>query len=169
MCNSLIEIFCSIRLNRNKVIGFWEDVSPLLEDDEFRRFYRMNADTLRALIAFLNPERRSYQGGREQISPAKMVAITVAFLGSQIPCKQMSKMFGISEGCFMKITEYVMDLLSAKSHLVIKWPSKDEYEDIAAEFNKRRIRYFLIIKLQKFIKCNSMNNSNGLLNYLSLQ
>ena len=117
-------------------------MSPLLEDDEFRRFYRMNADTLRALIAFLNPERRSYQGGRVQISPAKMVAISVAFLGSQMPCKQMSQMFGISEGCFMKITEYIMELLVKKSHLVIKWPSKDEYEDIAAEFNKRRIRYF---------------------------
>ena len=161
MCNSLNEIFCSIRLNQNKVIGFWEDVSPLLEDDEFRHFYRMNADTLRALIAFLNPERRSYQGGREQISPAKMVTITVAFLGSQMPCKQISTMFGISEGCLMKITEYVMDLLAKKSHLVIKWPSKDEYEDIAAEFNKRRIWYFLIIKFNTFIKCNSMNNSNS--------
>ena len=60
-------------------------MSPLLKDDEFRCFYQMNADTLRALIAFLNPERRSYQGGRVQISPAKMVAISVAFLGSQMP------------------------------------------------------------------------------------
>ena len=52
----------------------------------------------------------------------------------------MSQMFGISEGCLIKITEYIMDLLVKKSHLVIKWPSKDEYEEIAAEFNKRRIR-----------------------------
>ena len=140
MRSILLEFFCSSRLKRNKVIGFWEDVAPLLEDDEFRRFYRMNADTLRALIGFINPQRRSYQGGREQISPAKMVAITVAFIGSQMPCKQMSQMFRISEGCLIKITEYIMDLLVKKSHLVIKWPSKDEYEEIAAEFNKRRIR-----------------------------
>ena len=153
-----IHCFYSVRLNRTKVMGFWEDLSCELEDDEFRRFYRMNKQTLRALTGFLKPVTRVYQGGREQVSPSKMVAITVAFLGSQMPCKQMSSMFGMSEGCFLKVTEYVMQLLTDKSHLIIKWPNKD-YPEIAAEFNKRRIRLTIIyFKLDKQLysqQCNS--------------
>ena len=103
----------------------------------------MNSDTLRALINFLKPEQRSYQGGREQVSPAKMVAITVAFLGCQMPCKQLVSLFGLAEGCLLKITEYIMTILCDKSKLIIKWPSKDEYLEIAAEFNKRRIQYII--------------------------
>ena len=140
MSIKLIVFCCSIRLNRDKVRGFWEELSPQLEDDEFRRFYRMNSATLRALTGFLNPQRRVYQGGRVQVSPSKMVAVTTAYLGCQMPCKQLGKMFGLSEGCLLKVTEYVMQLLMQKSHLIIKWPSRDEYTDIANEFNKRRIR-----------------------------
>ena len=140
--------FCySIRLQRGKVAGFWEQLAPQLEDDEFRRFFRMNKSTLRALTAFLNPERRCYKGGRVQVNPAKMVAATVAYLGCQMPSKQLGKMFGLSEGCLLKVTEYIMELLVNKSKLVIKWPNKEQYEDIASEFNKRRIRYFHFKKL----------------------
>ena len=100
----------------------------------------MNADTLRALTSFLKPRWRLYQGGREQVSPSKMVAVTVAYLGSQMPCKQLGKLFGLSEGCLLKVTEDVMDVIVGKSKLIIKWPSKEDYADIAAEFNKRNIR-----------------------------
>ena len=43
-------------------------------------------------------------------------------------------MFGLSEGCLIKVTEYIMDLLVEKSKVLIKWPSKDEYAEIAAAF-----------------------------------
>ena len=56
-----------------------------MENDEFRRIFRMNKETLRSLTNFLNPTTRAYQGGRKQIGPAKMVAIAVSFLGSQSP------------------------------------------------------------------------------------
>ena len=130
----------SIRLNREKVAGFWEQLAPQLEDDEFQRFFRMNTDTLRALTGFLSPQQRLYQGGRQQVCPSKMVAVTVAYLGCQMPCKQLGKMFGLSEGCLIKVTEYIMELLVEKSKVLMKWPSKDEYAEIAAAFNKRRIR-----------------------------
>ena len=127
-------------MKRNKIAGFWEDVSPSLEDDEFRRFFRIHKDTLRSLTNFLNPERRLYRGGHEKISPAQMVAVTVSFLGSQSPDKQLSNLFGMTESCFVKVIEYILELLTEKSKQVIKWPSKDQYETIANEFNKRRIR-----------------------------
>ena len=69
-----------------------------------------------------------------------MVAVTVSFLGSQSPGKQLSNLFGMTESCFVKVIEYILELLTEKSKQVIKWPSKDQYETIANEFNKRRIR-----------------------------
>ena len=111
-----------------------------LEDDIFRHFFHMNHQTLRASTSFLKPVTRLYQGGHEQIVPSKMVAVTVCFLGSQMPFKQLSNMFGMSEGCLIKVTNYIMQLIAQKSHLIIKWPNKADYEQIAGEFNKRRIR-----------------------------
>ena len=65
-----------------------------------------------------------------------MVAVAAAYLGCQMPCKQLSKTFGLSEECLLKFIEYVMDLLVEKSEIVIKRPSKEEYTHMAAEFNK---------------------------------
>ena len=111
-----------------------------MENDDFRRFFRMHKETLRSLTNFLNPECREYQGGRKQIAPSKMVAVTVCFLGSQTPCKQLSNLFGMTESCFVRITEYILKLLTDRSKTVIKWPNPDEYVSIANDFNKRRIR-----------------------------
>ena len=130
-------------MTRKKVIGFWEDVAPTLENDEFGRYFRMNKETLMSLCNFLQPKQRLYQGGREQVSPRKCVAVTVCFLGCQLPFKQLSGFFGISEGCLINVTNYVMKLLCNKSSSIIKWPSKDDFPAISAEFNKKRFRYLL--------------------------
>ena len=52
-------------MNRIKMIGFWEDTAPSLEDDEFRRYFRMNKEMLKSLFLFLKPKKRTYQGGCE--------------------------------------------------------------------------------------------------------
>ena len=135
-------IHCSIRVQWNKAIGFWEDVCPTMVDEDFRRYFRMNSTTLRSLCQFLKAKKRSYQGGREQIPASKAVAITVAFLGSQLPYKQLSYFFGVFEYAFIRTTEYVMKLMKDKSQLIIKWPEKKDYADIAADFNSKRLRCF---------------------------
>ena len=63
---------------------FWEEYSNGLEDDEFRRFYRMDKSTFKALTSFLNPKTRHYQGGHLQVRPHKMVAMTLFFFGQQV-------------------------------------------------------------------------------------
>ena len=131
----------SVQMNWNKMIGFWEDIAPTLDNDDFRRYFRMNKETLLSLCDFLQPKQRSYQGGREQVSGRKSVAITVCFLGSQLPFKQLSGFFGITESCFIHTTKYIMELLCQKSSSVIKWPTKEDYDSIASEFNKKRLRY----------------------------
>ena len=100
----------------------------------------MHKETLWSLTNVLEPEWRNYQGHQDQISPAKMVAMTVCFLGSQSHGKQLSNMFGLTESCFVRVIEYILEPITEKSKLVIKWPNKDKYQEIANDFNKRRIR-----------------------------
>ena len=121
---------------------FWEDVCARMEDDNFRHYFWMNKETFRSLVMYLSPARCLYQGGREQVERSKSVAMTLCFLGTRLPFKQLSIMFGVSEECFIRTTDYVMQLLNDKSKLLIKWPEKDEYPAIAAEFNKSRKRKF---------------------------
>ena len=47
----------SIRVTRNKAIGFWEDVCPTMIDEDFRRYFHMNATTLKSLCQFLKAKR----------------------------------------------------------------------------------------------------------------
>ena len=70
------------------------------------------------------------------------MAMTLAFLGSQLPCKQMSGFFAVSEAAFIHTMEYIMQLLQHKSPLVIKWPKKKDYPEIAADFNSKRLTCF---------------------------
>ena len=100
----------------------------------------MDKGTFRALTSYLNPKLREYQGGRIQVSQHKMVAMTLSYLGSKLPYKQLSGIFGVCEECFIRTTNYILTLLVSKSKEIIKWPSKDQYRRIADEFNRSRQR-----------------------------
>ena len=102
----------------------------------------MDKSTFRALTGFLNPKERTYQGGRIQVKPHKMVGITLFYLGSRVTYKTLSGIFGMSEECAFHITEYVMKLLNDKCGDVIKWPKKEEYSEIAKEFDSKNKRKF---------------------------
>ena len=135
-------LLISVRLNRPKNPHFWEDVSSELQDDDFRRYYRMNKATFLSLTQFLNPARRTYRGGREQIEKSKSVAMTLCYLGTRLPYKLLAGFFGVSEEAFIRSTDYIMEILERKVKLVIKWPSKDEYEQVANDFNKKKKKAF---------------------------
>ena len=102
----------------------------------------MDKGTFRALTAYLNPKTRQYQGGRVQVKPHKMVAMTLCYLGSKLLYKQLSGIFGVCEECYIRTTDHVMKLLVGKCQEIIKWPAKDKYRQIAAEFNCCRHRKF---------------------------
>ena len=73
---------------------------------------------------------------REQVERAKSVAMTLCFLGTRLPFKQLATIFGVSEECFIRTTDYIMLILNEKSSQIIKWPDKDEYPAITADFDK---------------------------------
>ena len=116
--------------------------STEIGDDDFRRYYRMDRATFEALKTFLNPAVRTYQGGREQVSPHKMLGMTLFFLGSKLPYFQLSGIFGVSSECFIRSTNYIIQLLNEKCPDVIKWPRKEDYKKIADIFNKSGRRQF---------------------------
>ena len=96
----------------------------------------MHPDTLRALVRFINPKRRDYRGGRQQMANSKMVVMTLNYLGLLTTVRQLARQYGITTDCFIQCTERVMRLLMANCHKVIKWPERDEYAMIADNFNK---------------------------------
>ena len=100
----------------------------------------MNSDTFRALLRFLNPPKRDYKGGRIQVASSKMLAMTLNFLGSQTTIRQLARQFGVTTDAFIQNTERVMQVMMVKAKYVIKWPNKEDYANIAAKFNKPRVR-----------------------------
>ena len=102
----------------------------------------MDRATFEALKMFLNPTVQTYQGGREQVTPHKILGMTLFFLGSRLPYFQLSRIFGVSSECFIRSTNYIMDLLNQKCPEVIKWPHKDDYQAIVERFNEAPRRKF---------------------------
>ena len=102
----------------------------------------MDRATLAALKSFLNPKTRTYQGGRVQVSAHKMVGMTMFFLGSNLPYFSLAGIFGLSEECFIRCTDYIMRLLNDKCKDIIKWPQKEDYRSIADNFDRKEKRRF---------------------------
>ena len=90
----------------------------------------MDRATFEALKTFLNPAVHTYQGGREQVCPHKMLGMTLFFLGSKLPYFQLSAIFGVSFECFIWSTNYIIKLLNKKCPDLIKWPRKEDYKKI---------------------------------------
>ena len=89
-----------------KSTDFWENFSTQIHDDDFRHFYCMDRSTFRAVTAFLNLQQRSYKVGRLQVSPHKIVGITLCYLGSHFTYRQLSGIFCLSDECVFHIMEY---------------------------------------------------------------
>ena len=84
-----------------KFLDFWEDLAPRMIQRTYRRFFRMNKEVLYDLVNYLNPQTRVYKGGRPQLEPDKMVAMTLYFLGNRSAYKQLATQSGISEDTFI--------------------------------------------------------------------
>ena len=82
----------------------------------------------------------SHQGGRSEIPVSKMLAMMLNYLGSQMTTRHLARQFGVTTDAFIKCTETIMKLLMDLADKIIKWPSKDKYPHIAAQFNRRRYR-----------------------------
>lgn len=95
----------------------------------------MNKDVLYDLVNYLNPQTRQYKGGRPEVKPDKMVAMTLYFLGNKSAYKQLATQFGVSEYTFIRCTDYIIGLLINKVSDMIRFPEKDELPGIVGSFD----------------------------------
>ena len=112
----------------------------------------MNSDTFRALLRFLNPPKCDYKGGQIQVASSKMLAMTLNFLGSQTTIRQLARQFGVTTNAFIQNMERVIQVMMEIVKYVIKWPNREDYDEIASKFNKPSVRYISIM-LSPFL-CN---------------
>ena len=68
--------------------------------------------------------------------------MTLCFLGTCMTYHQLAGIFGISEECFIQITNYIMELLNAHSKDIVKWSCKEDYKKIVDQFNSKKRHQF---------------------------
>ena len=103
----------------------------------------MNFQTFWTLLKFVKPHHREYKGGWNQISVLKMLGMMLSYLGSQTTIRHLAIQFSVMTDGFIQSAEVIMKVLMDMAGSIIKWPNKDEYENIAEHFNKRCVRYFV--------------------------
>ena len=95
----------------------------------------MNKEVLYDLVNYLNPQTIEYKGGRPQVEPDKMVAMTLYFLGNKSAYKQLATQFVVSEDTFIRCMDYIIGLLIEKSSDLIRFPERDELPAIVDSFD----------------------------------
>ena len=95
----------------------------------------MNKEVLYDSVNYLNPQTSGYKGGRSQVEPDKMVAMTLYFLGNKSAYKQLATQFGVSEDTFIRCTDCIFGLLIEKSSDLIRFPERDELPAIVDSFD----------------------------------
>ena len=103
----------------------------------------MNFQTFRTLLKFVKPWQREYKGGCNQTTVLKMLGMTLCYLGSQTTIRHLAIQFGVMTDAFIQATESIMKVSMDMADSIIKWPNKDEYHNIAEQFNKWRVRCVL--------------------------
>ena len=71
-----------------KVDNFFEDAVPNMQIKQFRRWFRMDPPTFHALGEILQNDENEKLHGRKPIDFKKRLAMTLTFLGTQMPSFQ---------------------------------------------------------------------------------
>ena len=106
----------------------------------------MNSQTFGTLLKFVKPWWREYKGGRSQTTVLKMLDMTLCYLGSQTTIRHLAIQFGVMTDAFIQATEVIMKVLMDMADSIIKSPNRDEYHNIAEQFNKCRVMCVLNLK-----------------------
>ena len=127
---------------------FWEDLTPTLEDEDFRHYFWINKQTLLSLCNFLNPKCRWYF---EMLWTSNCNKICwgqcFCFSGCQLPFKQLIGFFRLLEGCLMRHKLHnAVTIRKVESFNKMTW--KEDFPAIAEEFNKEQFWYFIWIFLK---------------------
>lgn len=107
--------------------------------DTFKCFFKMSSETFEVLchhLAQCRPfTKRTYPGGREQLSVDKKVLLAVRYFASQETVNQLADRFGVTVDSVLKARRQTCRGLISLANTFIKWPSRYERQVIAESFN----------------------------------
>jgi hypothetical protein len=143
----LISSHFSCRDDRTKSFRYYEMTIPNYLPDSFKRFFRLNRETVEFLCQSLEgcPELavRPIPGGRPQIPLHKKVLMTLRYLASQQQVRELSDHFGVTDHSFLRckrqVVRAVMNHLLTK---VITWPESAELREISTRFDEQGAHNF---------------------------
>ena len=130
----------SARDDRIKSKKYYETTISNYLPDSFKRFFKINRETLELLCINLAPHpalltRNS--GGRPPIPLEKKILMTIRYLASQETICELSDRFGVSEHCFLKSKKRVIRaVIDTFFNKCIKWPAIADFPDITREFDE---------------------------------
>ena len=125
------------RNEKIKISRYVEDVVPLYQPDDFKRFFRMGRGTVEQLCGQLhNTGNFDVQvGGRPAIPVMKQTLVFLWYMGSQDTLIQIADRFGITEFSVLEIRKRVSRSLIRLKEAFIRWPTGQARQETIQQFS----------------------------------
>ncbi|XP_060069389.1 putative nuclease HARBI1 [Ylistrum balloti] len=123
-----------------RIRNYVENVVPLYTDTDFRRMFRMNLSTYKALINYLQdlPGLQPAGPGRRDAIPLNsQILLTLWYLGGVDTIAKIADRFGMSDSSVVLCRDRVLSAIVNLRHKLIVWPSRQEMVEEADIFSKR--------------------------------
>ncbi|XP_021355874.1 protein ANTAGONIST OF LIKE HETEROCHROMATIN PROTEIN 1-like [Mizuhopecten yessoensis] len=127
------------RCDKMKVFGYYEEVVPLYQIDNFKTFFRVERHTFEFLCQQIG-EKLQYNnhGGRISISPEKQLCITLWYMGSQSNIHDIADRFGVTDFSVLRCRDRVCKVFLSRKSQIIRRPRRDQLEEMSQNFESKK-------------------------------
>ena len=104
-------------------------------EPEFFSHARMKRETFEAVLKIVSPHyREEHLGGRVPMSCRDALLISLKYLGSGAPLKEIAAQFGVRAATVYTCTSKVIEVLTSYGGDYVKWPSSEDLPTFEKEF-----------------------------------
>ncbi|KAK8785699.1 hypothetical protein V5799_007934 [Amblyomma americanum] len=125
-----------LRADRNRVSGYFQNVTSRYFDFEFKKLFRLSRETC-DLVCERFRRSSSYPkavSGRRKISAEETILIALSYIGNQSSMNSVADRFDVTESSVVLCLRRVLDFLMDISDEVIAWPDDAELACSKARF-----------------------------------
>ncbi|XP_033759538.1 putative nuclease HARBI1 [Pecten maximus] len=126
--------------DKSRIRGYTEDVVPFYTVDSFRRMFRIDIETYKILLGYMEGCPSFYPAGhgrREPISIYRQLLVTLWYVGGTDSITKIADRFGMSESSVISCRNNIFSELINMTDSFIRWPSIQEMADESQEFERR--------------------------------
>lgn len=116
------------------VYNFAEETVPGMDDNEFRRHFRIGKSVFNILIQEFEPFLVRHIGGRGPLSVYKQLLIFLWHISTLESMRETANLFGVSTSTVHDCVHTTAKTISDHAHKFIKWPKQDRRNEIATSF-----------------------------------